>query len=101
MEAGNSQRRASAAHRRRRAEQGLVRLEVQAAVSDGPLIRALAETLRGESERADAVRAKLREALGPSEAQSAFGIFGSELPDDVFENVFEASRDRVWPDRGL
>ena len=96
--ASSSQGKAAAAHRQRTAERGLVRLEVQAAKADTSLIRALAERLRGEPESADALRAKLREALTYAESKTAFDIFGSELPDDAFDHVFEGSRERAWHD---
>lgn len=99
--ASGSQRRAAAEHRRRTAARGLVRLEVQAATIDTALIRALAEALRGEPERAGGLRAKLREALRDSGAITAFDIFGSELPDEAFSGVFEHGRDQTWHDIDL
>jgi hypothetical protein len=61
--ASKSQRKATNIHRRRAAARGLVRVEVQAPKKDAGLIRALAETLRGSSEKADAIRSTLAEAL--------------------------------------
>ena len=61
--ATTSQRKASTTHRRRAAARGLVRVEVQAAKADTGLIRALAETLRGEPERAKRLRSTLEQAL--------------------------------------
>ena len=49
-----AQRNATKMYRRRAAARGLVRLEVQAPKKDADLIRALAETLRSESEKAKA-----------------------------------------------
>ena len=91
-----SQRKATRAHRRRAAARGLVRVEVQAPKKDVGLIRALAETLRGKAEEAEALRSTLAEALTHSEAKTAFDIFGSELPDEAFAGVFDRPRPRNW-----
>ncbi|KYK50401.1 hypothetical protein A1D31_20035 [Bradyrhizobium liaoningense] len=70
----------------------MVRVEVQAAKNDASLIRALAETLRDKSERAAALRSTLVKALLNPDVRTAFDIFGSELPDDVFDGVFDQPR---------
>ena len=75
--ASKSQRKATRTHRRRAAARGFVRVEVQAPKKHAGLIRALAETLRGE--------------MG-----TAFDIFGSELPDEVFAGVFDQPRQQGW-----
>jgi hypothetical protein len=92
--ATKSQRKATRTHRRRAAERGLVRVEVQAPKRDAVLIRALAETLRGAAARADALRSAVSAALIDSEAKTAFDIFGSELPDEAFAGVFDQPRHR-------
>lgn len=97
--ATKSQRKATRTHRRRAAARGLVRVEVQAAKRDAGLIRALAETLRGKAEQADAVRSTLAQALQQSDVKTAFDIFGSELDDDTFKDVFDQPRQRGW--RGI
>jgi hypothetical protein len=74
----------------------LVRVEVQAAKNDAGLIRALAETLRGKSERAAALRSTLANALLNPDVKTAFDVFGSELPDDVFDGVFDQPRRDGW-----
>jgi hypothetical protein len=94
--ATKSQRRATRTHRRRAAERGLVRVEVQAPKRDAGLIRALAETLRGGSGRAEALRSTLAQAIINPEVKTAFDIFGSDLPDEVFEDVFDQPRQRGW-----
>jgi hypothetical protein len=99
--ASKSQRKATRTHRRRAAARGLVRVEVQAPKKDAGLIRALAETLRGEAENADAVRSTLARALMHSEVSTAFDIFGSELPDEVFTGVFDQPRQRDWREADL
>jgi hypothetical protein len=94
--AAKSQRKATRAHRRRAAARGLTRVEVQAPKKDAVLIRALAETLRGRTEKAEALRSTLANALMHPEAKTAFDIFGSELPDEAFTGVFDQPRQRGW-----
>jgi hypothetical protein len=91
-----SQRKATRTHRRRAAARGLVRLEVQAPERDAGLIRALAETLRGRAEKAEALRSTLAKALMHPEVKTAFDIFGSELPDETFAEIFDQPRQRDW-----
>jgi hypothetical protein len=91
-----SQRKATQAHRRRSAARGLVRLEVQTSNRDVELVRAVARTLRGEPEKARALRAALEKALIDPEVKSAFDIFGSELPDENFAGVFDQPRHKSW-----
>src|SRR6266478_1258824 len=83
------QRKATRAHRRRATARGLVRVEVQAPKKDAGLIRALAETLRGRAEKAEALRSTLANALLHPDVKTAFDIFGSELPDEAFTGVFD------------
>ena len=94
--ATKSQRKATRAHRRRAAARGLVRVEVQAPERDAGLIRALAETLRGRAEKAEALRSALAQALMQPEVKTAFDIFGSELPDEAFAGLFDRSRQGNW-----
>jgi len=94
--ASKSQRKATRTHRRRAAARGLVRVEVQAPKKDAGLIRALAETLRGKTKEAEALRSALAKAVMPPELRTAFDIFGSELPDDAFAGVFDQTRQRSW-----
>ena len=94
--ASKSQRKAIQTHRRRAAARGLVRVEVQAPKKDAGLIRALAETLRGEAEKAETLRATLAKALLHPEVKSAFDIFGSDLPDETFAAIFDQPRQRDW-----
>jgi hypothetical protein len=93
--ATTSQKRASSAHRRRAAARGLVRVEVQAAKGDTGLIRALAETLRGDAKRAKALRSALARALEP-EVKTAFDVFGADLPDRAFAGIFDQPRQKAW-----
>jgi len=94
--ASTSQRKASSTHRHRAAARGLVRVEVQAAKSDTGLIRALAETLRGEPKRAKALRSTLEKALIDPEIKAAFDVFGADLPDEAFAGIFDQPRPRNW-----
>ncbi len=82
--------------RRRAAARGLVRVEVQAPKGDAGLIRALAETLRGGAEKAEALRSTLAKAVMNPEMRTAFDVLGSELPDEVFTGVFDQPRQRGW-----
>jgi hypothetical protein len=94
--ASKSQSKAMRAHRRRAAARGLVRVEVQAPRQDASLIRAVAETLRGGAETAEALRSTLAKALRHPEVTTAFDIFGSELSDEAFAGVFDRPRQRNW-----
>ncbi len=94
--ATTSQRKASKTQRRRAVAHSLVRVEVQAAKADTGLIRALAETLRGEPERAKMLRSTLEQALIDPEVKTAFDVFGSDLPDDAFAGIFDQPRQKGW-----
>lgn len=74
----------------------MVRVEVQAQSADAVLIRSLAEVLRTDPAKAEVVRASLRAALRAPEPRTAFDVFGSDLPDEVFEGVFDAPRTDGW-----
>jgi hypothetical protein len=91
-----SQRNATRTHRRRAAARGLVRVEVQALKTDVGLIRALAQTLRGKPKEAEILRSRLTKALMHPEVNTAFDIFGSELPDETFVGVLDQARQRHW-----
>jgi hypothetical protein len=94
--ASKSQRRATRTHRRRAAARGFVRIEVQAPKKDAGLIRALAETLRGPTDKAEALRSTLAKAVINPEVRTAFDVFGSELPDATFAGVFDQPRQSDW-----
>ena len=78
-----------------------MRLEVQAPKRDANLIRALAETLRDESVKVKVLRSTLVKALVHPEIRTAFDVFGSDLPDEVFAGVFEQARQRQWREINL
>ena len=99
--ASKSQRKATTTHRRRAAARGLVRLEVQASKKDTGLIRAVAETLRGEPEKANALRSTLEKTLIGPDVKTAFDVFGSDLPDAVFAGVFDQPRQKGWREVNL
>lgn len=96
--ASPSQRKASASHRRRSTARGLVRVEVQTTPADTALIRQIAQELRGDAQRAGLLREKLKASLGAQRARTAFDIFGSDLPDETFDDVFERDRGTGWRD---
>ncbi len=87
-----AQRKALTAHRHRRRENGVVRLEVQVPSADAPLVRDIAAVLRGDAATDQDVRAKLRMALKEPERRSVLDVFGSDLPDEYFDGVFDEDR---------
>jgi hypothetical protein len=93
----STQQKALSAHRRRRREGGIVRVEVQVPAVDAPILRDLAAILRGKSEVAQAMRNQLRSAVAKPRADSVFAIFGSDLPDEYFDGVFNQTRRRDTP----
>ena len=96
MMTSKSQIKATSTHRRRAVARGLVRVEVQAKKGDAGLIRAVAATLRSKPGKAKVLRATLEETLIDSEVRTAFDVFGSDLPDDVFAGVFDQAPSRKW-----
>lgn len=94
--ASKSQIQATSTHPRRAAARGLVRIEVQATRADAELIRALAKTLRNKPEKARVLRSTLERALIDPEVKTAFDVFGSDLPDDAFDGVFDQTRVREF-----
>jgi hypothetical protein len=55
----------------------------------------VAKTLRGEPRRARALRFALEEALVSPEVNTAFDVFGTDLPDEVFTDVFDQPRQQI------
>lgn len=94
--ATGTQKKASTTHRRRARARGLVRLEVQAPRGDAGLIKALARTLRDDTECARALRVSLSKVLTGDDVRTAFDVFGSDLPDEAFEGVFDQPRSEAW-----
>lgn len=90
----NAQHKALIAHRRRRRESGLVRVEVQVPAVDASMLREVAAVLRGAPESAQAMRDQLRSVIPHAQAKSLFDAFGSDLPDEYFEGVFDSVRDK-------
>ena len=93
--APQSQRKAARAQRPRGAGR-LVRLQVRAAKQDAALIQALAEALRGEPQKAGALRSALENALTDLDIKTAFDVFGADLPDETFAGVFDQPRQGGW-----
>ena len=94
----NAQSDALAAHRRRRRDSGVARVEVQVPAIDAALVRDLAAILRGEPDAARALRVQLRAIVAEPRASAVFDIFGSDLPDAYFDGVFDHDR-RADPPR--
>ncbi|MCL2716855.1 MAG: hypothetical protein FWD68_20425 [Alphaproteobacteria bacterium] len=88
-------------HRQRTVARGFVRVEVQALRGDVGLIRAIAEALRKEPEKAKALRSTLEKELVDPRIKTAFDVFGSDLPDEVFAGVFDQPRSRNWREEDL
>lgn len=78
-----------------------MRIEVQAPKKDAGLIRALAESLRGKGKTAEALRSMLAKALIHPDVKTAFDVFGSELPDETFVDVFGQPCQRDWREVSL
>jgi hypothetical protein len=93
----SAQKEALKAHRRRRRDSGLVRVEVQVPAIDAELVRDLASVLRGEPEPAQTLRVQLRTAVAAPRKAAVFDIFGSDLPDSYFDGVFDHDRRRDSP----
>lgn len=87
-----AQKKAMAAHRRRVAAKGLVRVEVQVSAGDASLLREMARRLRGGKSDAEKARNALRVSLAASDDGSALNMFASDLPDEYFEGVFDHER---------
>ena len=96
-----SQRKAAMAHRTRAKARGLVRVETQVARGDAGLVRAVAETLRRGSAPAARLRSALESALVDQKVKNAFDVFGSDLPDDAFEGIFDQARPSRWRESSL
>ncbi len=88
----NAQQKALSAHRRRRRDGGMVRVEVQVPAIDAAILRDVAAVLRGNSDAAQAMRNQLRSVIAKPRVDSVFDIFGSDLPDAYFDGVFEQTR---------
>ena len=89
-----TQRKATAAHRRRNRARGLVRVEIQVPRADAALLRDLGERLRASDIRAKVARDSLNAALAEPEpeAKSVLDMFASDLPDEYFDGVFDRVR---------
>jgi hypothetical protein len=74
---------------------GLARIEVRAPASDAPLLRTLAARLRPSAPRSEDLRERLKALMDERpvtvglSAPSVLDMFASDLPDAVFESIFE------------
>ena len=93
----NAQQKALNAHRRRRRDGGMVRVEVQVPAIDAAILRELAAILRGKADAAQAMRNQLRSVVAKPRVDTVFDIFGSDLPDEYFDGVFEQGRQADMP----
>lgn len=93
----NAQQKALRAHRRRRRDRGMVRVEVQVPAIDAGILRDLAAILRSNSDAAGAIRNQLRSVVAKPRVDTVFDIFGSDLPDAYFDGVLDQSRQRDAP----
>jgi hypothetical protein len=91
-----AQRKASKMHRERARARGLTRIEVQAHAHDTALIRAVAETLRSETDEANRLRQVIAELLPDTAPRNAFDVFGSDLPDSAFHEILDQPRQIGW-----
>lgn len=98
--AGNSQRKATRAYRKRNRGAGLVRVEVQARREHSELIKTVAKTLREDPAAAFEVRKALADSEKPSGGQpppgmSLYDLFAQlpKAPAEAFEGVFDQPRD--------
>ncbi|MCW5699408.1 MAG: hypothetical protein KIT00_06170 [Rhodospirillales bacterium] len=89
----SAQQRAVRAHRHRRKDRGIVRVEVQAPEGDASLIRTLAAALRSDPETAHRVRTGVREALLPPEEPTLLELLACDFPDEIADLTFERQRD--------
>jgi hypothetical protein len=71
-------------------------MATKASRKDANLIRALAETLRRNADKATLLRSALASTLNHGAIETAFDVFGSSLPEEVFEGVFDQSRRDGW-----
>jgi hypothetical protein len=55
-----------------------------------------AETLCGQSQGAEALRAALAQVLTHSKTKTAFDVFGSDLPEEGFAVIFDQPRRGGW-----
>ena len=83
-----AQRNATAENRRRDSKRGLTRIELKVPEQDTEGFRILAAKLRDGGVEALAMREAISAILRPR-GRTAFEAFASDLPDEVFEGVFE------------
>jgi hypothetical protein len=88
----NAQKKALANHRRRRKNNGMVRVEVQVPAIDAGIVRGVAAILRSQSDAAQTMRNQLRAVVLKPRVDNVFDIFGSDLPDAYFDGVFDQRR---------
>jgi len=68
---------------------------------DLALLDNVVKVLRGDPEEAQRLRRAIVAALPGPKENTVFDIFGSDLPDEVFEGVFDQPRQSGWRDVDL
>ncbi len=86
------QQKAVQRHRRHQQAKGLVRVEVQAPLTDAALIREVAAELRSGTRRAAAVRSLLRRSRQPE--KTLVELLAIDLPDAVVDRAVSRPKDR-------
>jgi hypothetical protein len=82
------------AHRRRQAERGVVRLELQASAADDVgQLRALTAALRAGGPNAERLRSIVRNALEPPPAESLLELLACDLDDALVDEVLARPSD--------
>lgn len=66
------------------------------AMDDAALIGRVFDVLRGDPEQANELRRAITAALPGPKKKSVLDIFGSDLPDEVFDGVFPEERESGW-----
>jgi hypothetical protein len=70
-------------------------------INDAEMIGRILDILRGDETEAQALRNAILAALEKKRARTALDLFGSELPDEAFDGVFEHPRQKSWREVGL
>jgi hypothetical protein len=65
-------------------------------IDDTELIARILDGLRGDPGEAQRLRERLHAALDETGRATAIDLFGSDLPDDAFDGVFDQPRQKGW-----
>lgn len=92
----NAQQRAVHNFRQKALSKGLVRFEVLVSATDKLLIKRLAEILSSETQIANKIRQDVDQVLCAATHETGFDIFGSDISDAAFENIFDRVTQSDW-----